>query len=55
MRKNVAVLQQLKQWADELQEVRDQFAIGLNPGQAFADFDRILQEIKEFILHSSNE
>ncbi len=49
MPKQTQLMQQLTDWATELQEVRDQFAIRLNPGKAFSDFDRILDEIQEVL------
>jgi hypothetical protein len=39
---------QIKLWANELQEVRSQFAINISLGQAYRDLDRIINEMKEY-------
>ena len=39
---------QIKLWADELQDVRDGFAINIDLFKAYRDFDRLINEMKEY-------
>ncbi len=54
MSKNTDVVQQLKQWVDELQQVRNDFAVGLK-ASVYDDFERILKEMQEFIASTKQE
>jgi hypothetical protein len=48
MKQLTNVDKQIKQWSAQLLEVRSAFAVGLQLGQAYDDFDRIIEEMKQF-------
>lgn len=42
---------QIKRWADQLQEARSAFAIGLAPGEGYRVLDMVIEEMKQYQDH----